>query len=87
MVCHVQSGDLPAREFGNPLPCSLSAIVGAFKSASTRLINLERNTPGAPVWQRGFHEHVVRDEFDLSNAQEYIVNNPLKWNLDKYYSP
>ncbi len=43
-----------------------------------------RDTPGAPVWQRNYYEHVVRNEDDLHEIREYIVNNPAKWPDDKY---
>jgi len=39
-------------EFGKPKPGSLPVIVGSFKSAVARQINLMRNTPGKEVWQR-----------------------------------
>ena len=64
-----------------PAPRSLGAIVGSFKSATTRHINRWRSTPGAPVWQRGYHEHVVGDEAMLARIRDYIVRNPLQWTL------
>jgi putative transposase len=36
-------------------------------------------------WQRNYYEHIIRDESDLSRIREYITNNPLKWETDKYY--
>ena len=62
---------------------SLSAIVGSFKSATSRRINLLRGTPGAPVWQRGFHEHVIRGEEDLDRVRRYIEANPIRWADDE----
>jgi len=35
------------------------------------------------VWQRGFHEHVIRDEEDYGNACEYIRMNPGRWQFDE----
>jgi hypothetical protein len=61
-----------------PLP----TIVGAFKSAATREINRQRLTPGARVWQRGYHERVVRSERELEAIREYILNNPAAWDDD-----
>jgi len=61
----------------------LSTIVGSFKSASSRLINTLRGTPGAPLWQRGFYDHVVRNDDDLARIREYIATNPLRWSLDE----
>jgi REP element-mobilizing transposase RayT len=42
-----------------------------------------RPTPGHPVWQRNYYEHIIRDEKDLDNTREYITNNPVKWLLEK----
>jgi putative transposase len=42
-----------------------------------------RETPGVPVWQRNYYEHVVRDENELHRIREYIANNPLQWEVDR----
>ena len=65
-----------------PTPKSIGAMLAGFKSAVTRRINELRGTPYTPVWQRNYYEHVIRDEDDLNEIREYIVHNPLKWNLD-----
>jgi REP element-mobilizing transposase RayT len=39
-----------------------------------------------PIWQRNYYEHVIRNEKELFMIQEYIKNNPLKWEVDKYYN-
>jgi len=62
---------------------TLGAIVRGFKSATTKMINIMRGTPGAPVWQRNYYEHVARDESELSRIREYIGNNPAQWSLDR----
>lgn len=67
---------------GTPPTVSLSVILGAFKSGITRRINLLRETPGATVWQRSFHDRIIRSEGELIRIQEYIAANPLKWALD-----
>jgi putative transposase len=71
-------------------PKSLGSFVAGFKSACTKRINIARGTPGERVWQRNFraapckgYERVIRDDDELNRAQEYIINNPLKWELDK----
>jgi putative transposase len=61
----------------------LSKIIRAFKSFSSRKINELRNTTGSPVWQRGYYEHIIRDDKSLNRIREYIVNNPLRWELDR----
>jgi len=62
---------------------SLGAIVGSFKSSITKSINDVRRTPGAVVWQRNYFEHIIRDERELRRVEQYILDNPLKWALDK----
>jgi REP element-mobilizing transposase RayT len=62
---------------------ALGRLVGAFKTVSTKRINGMRGTPGLPVWQRNYYEHVVRDEEDLDAVRQYIVNNPMRWAEDR----
>jgi hypothetical protein len=70
-------------KFCKPVPGSIPTIVRSFKSAVTKRINKMRNTPGAPVWQRNYYEHIIRNDESLNCIREYIVNNPLQWELDR----
>jgi len=63
----------------------LPKIMGRFKMRSSKRINRLRNTVGLSVWQRGYYDHIIRNEEDLIRIQEYITNNPLKWELDRFY--
>jgi REP element-mobilizing transposase RayT len=58
---------------------SLGAIIGSFKSVTAKRINRVRGTPGAPVWQRNYYEHIVRSEAELKRIREYIRDNPRRW--------
>ena len=60
----------------------MGSIVAGFKSAATKRINEFRSTPGTPVWQRNYYEHVLRSEPDLDRVRQYIVDNPAKWAED-----
>ena len=67
---------------------SLGAIIGAFKSAVTKQINLAHAlvgvaSAGAKVWQRNYYEHVIRNEISLGEIRQYIVNNPAAWEMDE----
>ena len=70
-------------ERASPRRHGLSEIIRAFKSFSARRINALRGSPGIPVWQRGFYDHVIRNDDDLARIREYIVTNPLRWSLDE----
>ena len=37
---------------------------------------------GIPFWQRGYYEHVIRDEAALSRIRQYIADNPARWHED-----
>ncbi len=62
---------------------TIGSIVRGFKSAVTKQINEIRKAPGKPVWQRNYYEHIIRNDKELFNIRKYIINNPLKWELDK----
>jgi REP element-mobilizing transposase RayT len=63
----------------NVAPKSLGAIVRAYKSSVTYRINKLRNSPGLPVWQRNYYEHIIRDQNELQSTTEYILTNPDHW--------
>jgi putative transposase len=72
--------DVPAR-------IRLGAIVGAFKSITTVDYIRGVGECGWPafrgrLWQRNYHEHVVRDEASLNRIRRYIDENPLRWGFD-----
>lgn len=62
---------------------TLGQIIGYYKYQSTKAINVMRQAPGTRYWQRGYYEHIVRDDKSLSRIREYIANNPLRWELDR----
>ncbi|MDJ1168825.1 transposase [Roseofilum sp. BLCC_M154] len=63
----------------------LAKIIRTFKTFSARRINQIRSMKGIPVWQRGYYEHIIRDEGSLATIQQYIMDNPLKWETDELY--
>jgi putative transposase len=77
----LQNDDTPTRPRG-PQPRSVASIVGSFKSAAAKRINEQRGTPGAPIWQRNYYEHIIRDDESLNLIRNYIADNPLRWQID-----
>ena len=57
---------------------SLGSLVGGFKGSVTRRVSQR-------VWQRNYHEHVVRDERELEQIRTYIRENPMRWAIDRYH--
>ncbi len=78
----------PSVEARSPRPKNiptLGKIVAYFKYQSTKHINQKHNTPGTRIWQRNYHDHIIRDDNDLQRLRQYIQNNPMKWELDKFH--
>ena len=66
-------------------PVSLTEVVRQFKSFSARRVNAVRGTPGIPLWQRSFYDHIIRNEADYLRIWNYIDVNPARWREDEYY--
>lgn len=62
---------------------SIATIVGEFKAAATRAVHELDGFCGVRVWQRSYYDHVLRSETALAHIRQYIVDNPLKWDLDE----
>jgi len=73
----------PALAVGDGNSPTLGAVVGAFKSVSTKRINQEQGTPGEKIWQARYYEHIVRNEPDFLSIWQYIQENPARW-IEKF---
>ena len=63
---------------------NLSNIVRGFKGSCAKAIR--KNINKDFNWQPRFYDHIIRNENDLHRIRKYIELNPLKWELDEYYS-
>jgi len=63
---------------------NLSNIVKGFKGSCTNRIH--RSGFNKFKWQTRFYDHIIRNEEDLRRIRKYIEQNPLKWEIDEYYS-
>jgi len=81
----------------SPKPATLSTIIRAYKSAVSKSIHtcrgVARNAPTDAtqtynphiVWQRNYHERIIRNDENYRRISEYIQSNPLKWKEDCFY--
>ncbi len=76
-VAPTDSGPRAAAELGR--------LVGGVKSRSVHLA-AGRGLEVGRLWQRGYYDHIVRSENDFLRIWTYIDNNPLRWELDCYYT-
>lgn len=69
---------------GDPSP-TISNVVGWLKYNITKEINRNHGILYRKIFQRSFHDHIIRDEKDYLKIWEYIENNPAKWKEDCFY--
>ena len=62
---------------------SLNTVMGQYKSGVSRRIH--RIDPDLMVWQRSFHDHVIRNQSDYERIWSYIDTNPMRWDKDCFY--
>jgi len=60
---------------------TLSCVVGAMKRHSARRINEVMHHSVRTVWQRGFHDHALRQDESVQDVARYVVANPLRAGL------
>ena len=68
---------------------TVGGIVGAYKSLVANAcldIYKTKNETMGKLWQRNYHEHIIRNEKSYQIISDYIINNPAKWNDDKFFS-
>ncbi len=61
----------------------LSVIVGGLKSAVSRFAH-QNNIPFK--WQTRFHDHIIRNWNEIKYISQYIENNVIKWEFDKFHT-
>ena len=62
-----------------PYNNEISKFVSLFKRYCNRDCNEN-------IWQRSFHDHIIRGEEDYKKIWEYIDTNVVKWKTDCFYS-
>ena len=62
---------------GDP-PLQIPDVIGKIKSFTTHKF-------GKTLFQRSFHDHIIRDENDYLKIWNYIDTNPQKWKEDCFY--
>ncbi len=60
---------------------TIGSMVRGFKIAVTRRMRMHGWI--GPVWQRNYHDHIIRNERSLERIRAYIRNNPANWHRDR----
>ena len=59
-------------------PTSVSVVIQQLKRHISKQI-------GFSIWQKSFHDHIIRDEAEYQRIWQYIDNNPVLWDEDMYH--
>lgn len=71
------------RVTGEPVKIkSLSELVGAFKTTSSKLIHIAGLK--SFKWQRSFHDHIIKTDRAFKNISNYIETNAERWHKDTF---
>ena len=71
------------KRFQNIGKNTVSSIIGSYKSAVTKHANRLGLENG---WQSRFHDHIIRNDAAYQRISNYIIDNILKWQDDKFHS-
>lgn len=69
--------------FGRVVEVRANQTIPAFVSTLKRMTN---RTAGVQLWQRGYYDHIIRDQLDYDTIWHYIDENPAKWPHDQFYT-
>ena len=62
----------------------LSNAIGYIKMNASK--NIHKSYKNVRIWQRGYHDHIIRDKKDYEKIVQYIYENPLIWQYDCFYT-
>lgn len=60
---------------------TVGKIIRYFKAKTAKIVH-DKFFPSFQ-WQRNYYDHTVRSARELNSIREYIINNPIKWALDR----
>ena len=58
----------------------IDRVIGYFKYQTTKEIDI------VGIWQRSYHDHIIRNEAEYQKIWHYIDQNPARWQDDCYYT-
>lgn len=64
---------------------TISTVMAWFKYQATKEINALDGISGRRVFQRSFHDHIIRNRAEYEKIWQYIDQNPLTWEQDCFY--
>ncbi len=80
--CNASLRDASYKNKFGPQSNNLSAVIRGFKGAVTKIIRQNFSNIDF-MWQPRFYDRIIRDDDELNRIRQYILDNPIKWELDR----
>ena len=81
LQCNVSTDKNNQMALISPKPGTIPTIIRSYKSIVTKM---SRNIHADFGWQSRFHDHIIRNTQSFENIQNYILENPNKWDNDEF---
>ena len=83
LLVHIDREETGSAAGTSRTPSPTSALIPQYVSTLKRMCNKEI---GKNIWQRSYHDRVIRSDAEYDMIWEYIDTNPLRWELDCFYT-
>lgn len=74
----------------NPFPtkkADIPNIIGKFKAGVSRVAgNAFMHFETKSIWQKSYHDRIIRNEQEYRKIWEYVDTNAIKWEKDCFYT-
>jgi len=85
-----KNAGVPRAAENDGTPRAASPTTAAMTASIPRVINalkgLTSKKYGKSIWQRSYHDRIIRNEAEYLKIWRYIDENPQKWAEDRYYN-
>ncbi len=83
-----ETEDHHGKSQGHPQGAALlGEVIGAFKSLCVndwlKIIKEDDLNATGKFWQKNYYEHIIRNDIEMTQIRQYIIDNPLKWESDR----
>ena len=64
---------------------SLGSLIAQFKATTTRKARVDLGFTGIRIWQRNYHDRIIRGPRELDRIRQYVRDNPKRWAVRHVY--
>ena len=82
LLIHIYDRDKTCGKGTSRTPSPTNALIPSYVSTLKRMCN---RSIGMDIWQRSYHDRVIRGEKEYQMIWQYVDTNPIRWELDCFY--